>query len=130
MYVKVNNNSYGRMQLNFSKPSNNRNRYRFSGQEVRTGSCRKTPEINETWKQYSDRKVFGVFLVNFDHFLVHSRGNRPENHRKKIRKIPVGILLPFSIDFRRPESSSWVSLITVIDRLSLFRITFINRITI
>ena len=35
------------------------------GQRVRAGSCRKTPEINGTWKQYSGRKNFGFFSCQF-----------------------------------------------------------------
>lgn len=30
----------------------------YLSQELRAGSCRKTPEINGTWRQFSDRKVF------------------------------------------------------------------------
>jgi hypothetical protein len=53
------------------------------GQEVRAVSFRKTPEINGTWKQYSGQKVTG-----------------------KNKKIPTGILLPFSIDFRSFSAGS------------------------
>jgi len=56
------------------------------GQEVRTGSCRKTPEINGTWKQYSGQKFFGFFRwlpTIFERFPVESTR------------------------FRRPKSSTW-----------------------
>jgi hypothetical protein len=39
------------------------------GQEVRTGSGRKTPEIAGTWKQYSGRKFFGLFPIISGQFL-------------------------------------------------------------
>jgi len=72
------------------------------GQEVRTGSCRKTPEIDGTWKQYSGRKVPAFFPVNPDYFLALSYRKRSE----KSKKIPVGILFSCSIDFRSFSAGS------------------------
>ena len=72
----------------------------FPGREVRAGSCRKTPEINGTWKQYSGRKFFGFFSGGFQPILVLSGRNRPEIRRKKSEKFPTGILLPCSGYFR------------------------------
>jgi hypothetical protein len=43
-----------------------------------TGSCRKTPEIAGTSKQYSDRKSSGFFPVYFCQLPVLSGRNRPE----------------------------------------------------
>jgi hypothetical protein len=44
-------------------------RDKYPGQEVRTGSGRKTPEIAGTWKQYSGRKFFGLFPIISVQFL-------------------------------------------------------------
>jgi hypothetical protein len=52
-----------------------------------TGSCRKIPEIAGTWKQYSERKLSGFFLVYFCQILVLSG-------RKIFGFFPAGILLP------------------------------------
>jgi hypothetical protein len=43
-----------------------------------TGSCRKTPEIAGTWKQYSDRKLSRFFPVDIYPLPVLSGMNRPE----------------------------------------------------
>jgi hypothetical protein len=43
-----------------------------------TGSFRKTPEIAETWKQYSDRKLSGFFPVDSCQLPVLSGRNQPE----------------------------------------------------
>jgi hypothetical protein len=43
-----------------------------------TGSFRKTPEIAGTWKQYSDRKLSGLFPVDSCQLPVLSWRNRPE----------------------------------------------------
>jgi len=50
-----------------------------------TESCRKTPEIAGTWKQYSDRKWSGFFPVGSCQLPVLSRPEIIE----KIRKFPV-----------------------------------------
>ncbi len=47
-----------------------------------TGSCRKTPEIAGTWKQYSDRKLSEFFPVDSCQIPVLSGRNRPEIIRK------------------------------------------------
>jgi hypothetical protein len=43
-----------------------------------TESCRKTPEIAGTWKQYSGRKLSGFFPVNSCQLPVLFDRNRPE----------------------------------------------------
>ncbi len=43
-----------------------------------TVSCRKAPEIAGTWKQYSDRKLFGFIPVDSCQLPVLSGRNRPE----------------------------------------------------
>jgi hypothetical protein len=55
-----------------------------------TGSCRKTPEIAGTWKQYSDWNSSGFFLVGSCAFRQEPAGN----HQKKSENFPAGILLP------------------------------------
>jgi hypothetical protein len=47
-----------------------------------TGSCRKTPEIAGTWKQYSDRKMCGFFPMDACQIPVLSGRNRSEIIRK------------------------------------------------
>jgi hypothetical protein len=54
-----------------------------------TGSCRKTPEIAGTWKQYSGRKFSGGFLSISCAFRQEPTGN----HRKKSETFPSGTLL-------------------------------------
>ena len=46
--------------------------------EIRAGSRRKTPEINGTWKQYSGRKIFGLFPESSDQLLSIPAGNHLE----------------------------------------------------
>jgi len=45
------------------------------GQKLRAGSGRKASEITGTWKQYSNRKIFGFFPMISDRFLPESTGN-------------------------------------------------------
>ena len=53
-----------------------RNEYdRFPGRKIRAGSGRKAPEVTGTWKQYSNRKIFGFFPMISDRFLLESTGN-------------------------------------------------------
>jgi hypothetical protein len=51
-----------------------------------TGSCRKTPKIAGTWKQYSERKFSGFFRWMPDNFLYLSAGTDRKSP-EKIRKI-------------------------------------------
>ncbi len=44
-----------------------------------TGSCRKTPEIAETWKQYSDRKLSGFCPADSCQLSVLSGRNRAKS---------------------------------------------------
>jgi hypothetical protein len=111
------------IHINFIYPFMLRVNY-HPGQEVQANSCRKTPAINRTWKHYPSRKVSGFFPMNCTHFLVFFRGKWPESHRKISKKLPTGILLPCSIDFRsfsvgfgeflasfqKPKSSTWVQM--------------------
>jgi hypothetical protein len=65
-----------------------------------TGSCRKTPEIAGTWKQYSDRKFSGFFQTISCAFRKELAGN----HWKKSEKFQAGILLPQNHrDYRGPS---------------------------
>jgi hypothetical protein len=86
----------------------------YPSQHVPAGSCRKTLEINGTWKQYSHQKVFGIFLMYSDRFLANSNHfsviydgflcisqETIEKSQEKIRKIPAEISFPFSTDFRK-----------------------------
>ena len=66
----------------------------FPGRKIRAGSGRKAPEVTGTWKQYSNRKIFGFFPMISDRFLLESTGNWSESTGKKSNKFPVGILLP------------------------------------
>jgi hypothetical protein len=43
-----------------------------------TGSCRKTPEITGTWKQYPDWNLSGFFPMDSCQLSVLSGRNRPE----------------------------------------------------
>ena len=68
------------------------------------GSCRKRAEKSpypvrkhRKWKQYSGRKFFGFFLVNFFEFPVLSGRKRSEIIGKESEKVPTGILLPSSV---------------------------------
>ena len=45
------------------------------GRKIRAGSGRKAPEVTGTWKQYSNRKIFGFFPMISDRFLLESTGN-------------------------------------------------------
>ncbi len=54
-----------------------------------TGSCRKTPEVAETWKQYSARKLSGGFLSTSCAFRQDPAGN----HRTKSENFPAGYCL-------------------------------------
>jgi hypothetical protein len=63
-------------------------------QKIWAGSGRKTLEIAGTWKQYSHRKFFGFFPMISDRFPVGKHRKLAGIHRKKILKIPIGILLP------------------------------------
>ena len=65
-----------------------------------SGSCRNTPEVIETWKQYSGRKTSGFFPVTSDQFLAGNHRKVIGMHRKKYRNFPVRILLPCFGDFR------------------------------
>ena len=56
-----------------------------------TRSCRKTPGIAGTWKQYSDRKLTGFFPLNSCQLPVFSDRNRPEI----IGKNPKNCLLEY-----------------------------------
>jgi hypothetical protein len=47
-----------------------------------TGSCRKTPEIAGTWKQYSDPELSGFFPVDSCQLPMLSGKNRPKITRK------------------------------------------------
>jgi hypothetical protein len=62
-----------------------------------TGSCRKTPEIAGTWKQYSDRKLSGFFPVGFCQIPVLSGRNRPGITRN--RQFPDRVVRPGYIRF-------------------------------
>ncbi len=55
-----------------------------------TGSCKKTPEVAGTWKQYSGRKLSGFFPVDSCQLPVLSGRNQPKISEKN----PAGILLP------------------------------------
>jgi hypothetical protein len=55
-----------------------------------TVSCRKTPEIAGTWKQYSGRKLCGFFRWIPANFLCFLKGTG----RKSSEKNPAGMLLP------------------------------------
>ena len=74
--------------------------YENSGQRIRDGSGRNTPEVTGTWKQYSGRKISRFFSGAFRSL---SCAFPPETGRKSpenIRNFPAGILLPCSDDFR------------------------------
>ena len=64
------------------------------------GSCRNTPEVIGTWKQYSGRKISGFFPVISHQFLAGKHRKVIGMHRKKSRNFQAGILLPCSDDFR------------------------------
>jgi hypothetical protein len=73
----------------------------YPGQELWTGSGRKTWEIAGTWTQYSDRNFFLIFP---GHFTAVSRGKAHENGRKSPEKsedFPAGILLLCSMVCQR-----------------------------
>jgi hypothetical protein len=48
-----------------------------------TRSCRKTPEIAGTWKQYSDRILSGFFPLDCCQIPVPSDRNRSKSFRQK-----------------------------------------------
>ena len=64
-----------------------------------TVSRRKTREVAGTWKQYSGRKIFGVFPYDSLSDPAGKHWKLTAIHRKKIREFPAGILLPPSSDF-------------------------------
>ncbi len=68
-------------------------------QSVWAGSGKKESEINGIWKQHSKRNIAGFFQVTSDQVSVLFRWKTARRHRKKSDEIPLGILLPCSIDF-------------------------------
>jgi hypothetical protein len=101
----------------------------FPGQEVRAGSCRKTPEIAGTWKQYSGRKFSGFFPMISGRFLTESTrswqeftGKNPDNFRPEycFHVLAIsGVFLHDTVTFPHlscriqwPESSTWASVIS------------------
>ena len=54
----------------------------YTGQRIRDGSGRNTPKVTGTWKQYSARKISGVFRS----LSCVLRQEPVGNHRKKFRK--------------------------------------------
>ena len=50
-----------------------------------SGTCKKTPEINGAWKQYSGRKFFGHFPDDFRSVPVEKNRNSPEKSPKFFR---------------------------------------------
>ena len=79
------------------------------------GSCRNTPKVIGTRKQYSGWKISGFFPVISDQFLAGKHRKVIGMHRKKFGNFPTGILLPCSGDFRCipagtvPYSLTWAS---------------------
>ena len=53
-----------------------------------TGSCRKTPEIDGTWKQYFGRKLSRFFPMDSCQLPVLSDRNRPEYCFHKSMELP------------------------------------------
>jgi hypothetical protein len=52
------------------------NNWNFTGTDQKiTGSCRKRPENDEKWKQYSNRKIFGFSPVIYGRFLPDRTGS-------------------------------------------------------
>jgi hypothetical protein len=83
------------------------------GQEVRTGSSRKTLEINGNTEAVFRPESLWIFSVDFRLASRSFRQETPVNHWKKSENIPVGILLPCFIIFRRfPTGSSDFSVST------------------
>jgi hypothetical protein len=61
-------------------------RHIFSGQSVRTGSSRKDPRINGTWKQYYERNLAGFFPVTSNEVPILFRRKTAESHRKNLER--------------------------------------------
>ena len=70
------------------------------GRKSTAGNGRKALEIAGKWKQYSDRKIFGLFPIDSIWIPAPSCRNSPEKHRKIFRKFPAGILLPLPTNSR------------------------------
>jgi hypothetical protein len=82
-------------------PVSENDRNRPERGEKMTESGRKTPELDETWKQYSGQKFFGCFFLgDLRAFSAGKNEKLAGIYRKKSEDFLIGILLPDSIDFR------------------------------